>query len=358
MVWKLLLDILIDTSSNNFHTTVYHKPTDHGHCLNANSECSEKYKNSVISNYLHRAYKVSQNWSDFHTELQHVKQVLTNNNYTNRVVDQQIKFFLDRIHSQLPPKPTTTKIPLYYNSQFHSNYKIEERVIKDIIYSNVKCSDPNDKLNLIFYYRNRKSSNLVMKNNTSPPIPSSQRTDVVYKFTCPFPHREAEDYIGLTSTTLNRRMTTHIQKGSIKQHFLDAHQDKPNINQLLENTSIISQADNRHKLFIKEAILIMQSGPKINKQYNNFTNVLKLYKSRYIPNNATHLPTSSQVDNHSGQDSNNMLPLSPALQLTNHPTSPHITQRINQLLSTTRVNTNTPNNMDTPISRRLRSSQH
>ena len=139
------LDTLIDTSNNNFHTTVYHKPTDHGHCLNANSECTDKYKNSVIFNYLHRAYKVSQNWSDFHTELQHVKQVLINNNYTNRAIDKQIKLFLDRFHSQLPSKPTVTQIPLYYNSQFHSNYKIEEKVIKDIIHSNVKCSDPNNK---------------------------------------------------------------------------------------------------------------------------------------------------------------------------------------------------------------------
>ena len=197
-----------------------------------------------------------------------------------------------------------------------------------------------------------------MKNNTSPPVIASQRTDVVYKFTCPFPHREAEDYIGLTSTTLNRRMTTHIQKGSIKQHFQEVHQTIPTINQLLENTTIISQAENRHKLFVKEAILIMQSGPKINKQYNNFTNVLKLYKSRYIPNNNTsNQPTSSQVDNHSSQSSNTIFPLSPSIQLTNHPTSPHITQRINQLLSNARVNTSTPNVTHTPISQRLRSSQ-
>ena len=60
------LDTMIDISNNTFKTTVYHKPTDQGHCLNALSECSHKYKDSVISNYLNRAYKISQNWPDLH----------------------------------------------------------------------------------------------------------------------------------------------------------------------------------------------------------------------------------------------------------------------------------------------------
>ena len=90
------LDILIDTSNNSFHTSVYHKPTDQGKCLNANSECVEKYKNSVIVNYLNRAYKVSMTWSDFHNEVRHIKQKLVNNNYSNKVVDLEIKLFLER----------------------------------------------------------------------------------------------------------------------------------------------------------------------------------------------------------------------------------------------------------------------
>ena len=81
------LDILVDTSNNNFHTSVYHKPTDHGKCLNAHSECVEKYKNSVINNYLTRAYKVTSSWTEFHNEVVFIKQKLINNNYSNRAVD-------------------------------------------------------------------------------------------------------------------------------------------------------------------------------------------------------------------------------------------------------------------------------
>ena len=90
------LDVLVDTNNNEFHTSVYHKPTDHGKCLNARSECVDKYKNSVITNYLNRAYKVSSTWEEFHIEVKHIKKKLVNINYSNTVVDSQIKIFLEK----------------------------------------------------------------------------------------------------------------------------------------------------------------------------------------------------------------------------------------------------------------------
>merc|ERR1712228_450412 len=75
------LDVNVTSTSNNgFKTTVYRKPTNIGTCLNANSESPDQYKSSVISNFIHRTYKITQNWSDFHLELQHIKQMLINNN--------------------------------------------------------------------------------------------------------------------------------------------------------------------------------------------------------------------------------------------------------------------------------------
>ena len=61
------LDVLVKMSQDRFVTEVYHKPTDHGHCLNGNSECAEKYKLSVINNYINRAYKLTTTWHEFHT---------------------------------------------------------------------------------------------------------------------------------------------------------------------------------------------------------------------------------------------------------------------------------------------------
>ena len=53
------LDVMVETTEDGFYTTVYHKPTSYGKCLNADGECTERYKNSVVASYLNRAYKVS-----------------------------------------------------------------------------------------------------------------------------------------------------------------------------------------------------------------------------------------------------------------------------------------------------------
>ena len=272
---------MVDSSDNVFHASVYHKPTDHGTCLNANSECVEKYKNSVIINYLNRAYKVTDDWQEFHREVVRIKQILVNNNYSNTIIDSLTNKFLQQ--KQSPSNISNEikhKLNVYYNSQMHRNYKVEERVIKNIVYSNTKTINPNDKLNVIFYYKNIKASNLAMKNNLTDRAPSLQQTGVVYCFTCPSPHCKADQYIGLTQTTLSRRLTMHAQTGSIFQHFAVKHSSKPTRSELVDNTTIIARADNRSKLTIKEAILILKRSPSINKQFDNFKNILKLHKHR------------------------------------------------------------------------------
>ena len=150
------LDILVKPNGDTFNTKVYHKPTDNGNCLNGDSECVERYKISVITSYLNRAFKASNTWKDFHNEILHIKQRLINNNYTNIMVDREIKKFLTQKKS-LENKEKSSSTPLYYESQMHINYKIEERVIKNMIYEHTKCTDPNNKLNLIFYYKNKKN---------------------------------------------------------------------------------------------------------------------------------------------------------------------------------------------------------
>ena len=102
----------------------------------------------------------------------------------------------------------------------------------------------------------------------------------------------------MTQTTLSRRLTMHAQAGSILQHFINEHQSKPNRKQLAENTIIIARAQNRYKLAIKEALLILSNTPSINKQYDNFSNILKLntrpsHRHRNISNrNATQQPVN------------------------------------------------------------------
>ena len=92
-----------------------------------------------------------------------------NNNYSDAIIDKYIKKFLDQKQSQVPEKSDKEIIPIYYENQYHANYKKEERVIKDLVYSNIKSTDEKTKLDLRIYYKNPRTCNLVMKNNISPP---------------------------------------------------------------------------------------------------------------------------------------------------------------------------------------------
>ena len=271
------LDVLVDASQDEFRTKVYRKPTSQGNCLNGRSECTDKYKYSVIFSYLNRAYNTSDNWKDFHEEVLHIKQLLINNNFSNRMVDEQIKKFLDKKLSHKEHNQDKKTIKVYYQGQTHKNYKLDERIIENIVSDNTKCIDKNSKLKIIFFYKNKKASNYIMKNDMTPPPSILQQTNVVYKFTCPLPHSQAVEYVGHTQTKLSRRLTYHGNNGSILNHFKESHNCKPNRDQLTSNTTIVAKESDKYKLAIKEALIILNTKPLINKQFDNFTNILKLY---------------------------------------------------------------------------------
>ena len=77
-------------------------------------------------------------------------------------------------------------------------------------------------------------------------------------------------------------MTYHAQSGSIFKHFISKHNSKPTREILVNNTNIIAFAENRYKLAIKEALLIKEKGPSINKQFDNFVSILKLSTHRNL----------------------------------------------------------------------------
>ena len=104
-----------------------------------------------------------------------------------------------------------------------------------------------------------------MKNNLSPSVGYFERANVIYQFNCPLSHGQATEYIGFTQNTLSQRLTYHRQNGGICDHFSKFHGIKPTRDQLLENTKIIGGANNRQKLLIKEAIIILERKPVINR---------------------------------------------------------------------------------------------
>ena len=58
----------------------------------------------------------------------------------------------------------------FYPNQMQNNYKLDEKILKTLIHRNILPTDPNKEIQLIIYYNKSKTSNLVIKNNSSPSI--------------------------------------------------------------------------------------------------------------------------------------------------------------------------------------------
>ena len=333
------LDIMVNNSDNSFKTTVYRKETNIGTCLDARSECVDRYKKSVITSYLNRAYKVCKNWNDFHNEINHVKQLLVNNNYCNKAIDHEINTFLKSKFDVQSNDQKSEKIPIYYLNQLQPTYKIEEKIIKNIVYNNTKCIKSNQKINLIIYYRNMRTSNLVMKNSTLPEQSKLDQTGVVYAFTCNDLHCKADEksstYIGMTQARLGRRLQQHLYNGSILQHFKVTHNYTPSKETLFENTQIIARASDRYKLSIKEALLISHNNPSINKQLENFVHMLRLHPHREADLQPSRNSMTAPI-NHLNSDENDHPSNSMMHIRSTHQVSPMIATRITHLLTNNR----------------------
>ena len=160
-----------------------------------------------------------------HRELDFVTQQLVDNGYSNRDIQCVIKKTLDQWynHENRPDDGRQKKkIKLYYRNFMHSNYKRDEAVLREIINNNVSATDPDSSMNLIIFYRNRKTSQLIMKN--SPPTNSDplKRHSVVYRILCPV-NGCNHSYIGMTTIKLSKRLTVHLQEGNFHQHYMRHH---------------------------------------------------------------------------------------------------------------------------------------
>ena len=195
--------------------------------INSVSECSFRYKNAIINNLISHAKLISSSKTIFYKEIENIKQALINNGFPNYIVDEQIKRIIKNVNQQnihcTTPPSQQTYIKLFYCNQMLYNYKSDEKILKTLIHRDILPTDPNKKIKLIIYYNKFKTSNLVIKNNSSPSIGVLQKTNVIYQFKCPLGDCISDNnniYVCLTSTTLSRRLTMHLfDTSSIVQHL-------------------------------------------------------------------------------------------------------------------------------------------
>ena len=164
------------------------------------------------------------------------------------------------------------------------NYKLDENIFKMLIKRNILPTDPNKKIKFIIYYNKFKTSNLVINNNSSLSFGVLQKTNVVYQFKCALGDCISENnsmYVGLTWTTLSRRLTMHLSDtSSIAQHLTKHSCPKTEFQKILTgNTTILEQQNNKQKSQILEVPHIRMKQPKLNRFNFKFsTNILKCLK--------------------------------------------------------------------------------
>ena len=263
------LDALVTKEADKYKTTVYTKKTNTGMCMNGNSECPDRYKRSVIVSYVKRAFTHCSSWPDLHNELQRVSQVLVNNGYSINVIQSEIRKRMSHyISDSTPIAVRQPPIKLYYRNYMSTGHKTDERVLSDIVKRGVIPIENEDTIQLVIYYKNRKTSNLVIKNNVSKQGSDLSKVGVIYKYSCSIGDCKLRNtsYIGMTTTTLSRRLTSHLQAGTPKMHTLQVHASQLTREMLVNNTTILDTSNDRKRLQLKEALYISKENPEMNIQ--------------------------------------------------------------------------------------------
>ena len=291
------LDCLVTRLDEKFHTSVYVKETNNGDCINFKSLCPERYKIGVIKTLLYRGYHVSNDWQTFHLEIERIKQLLTNNNFPMKLIEERVAIFLDSV---IKPKnshttenqsynresvilPKDKSIPknlvnLYFENQITSNYKVEEKKLRNIVDHHLSPVEINSKINLYIYYKTKKISNLFLKNNMYKDEDPNKRHHVVYQYSCSRAGCNSSNYIGYTACTLHERFKMHTQTGSIIKHIREKHNIlKIPRKEILMDTSVLATCMDRRRLIMTEAVLIKDKRPTLNSQTEGCEKLIKIF---------------------------------------------------------------------------------
>ena len=102
-----------------------------------------------------------------------------------------------------------------------------------------------------------------MKNNPAPRPDKLKRRNVIYHYQCPVMSC-TQDYIGMTTMRLSKRISCHLQEGAIFNHLQRHHNTRINREQLINSISIIDQECVPKCLRYLEAIYILDKKPTIN----------------------------------------------------------------------------------------------
>ena len=198
------------------------------------------------------------------------------------IIEITVKKFLQRtFHATNTDENALAEILLFFKNTMSNNYKTDEKQLRNIITTHTQPSRADKKIKFIIYYKNKKLSNLLIKNNSHSETNNiAKQHHVVYQYTCTRDGCNAtQKYIGYTTCTLQDRFRMHTQQSSsIKKHLQQHHSiQKVTTAELLKDVTIIQNASSKRDLIITEALLIKNRRPTINMQSEFNDKLLKIF---------------------------------------------------------------------------------
>ena len=168
----------------------------------------------------------------------------------------------------------------------NAGWKADERILRKIIKNNCIPTNRDDSLQLNIYYRTPTTASIVMSNNPNRDHTPLKQANVVYFYKCTKGDcalLPKSGYVGLTTTSLSRRITMHLQTGGPKTHTEKYHDSPLTRQDMTENTQILTKTSDRRRLPVLEAVFIRELDPQINLQVNS-RGTLLLYDGPLLSN--------------------------------------------------------------------------
>ena len=178
---------------------MYHKPTFSEVYSNFNSFISREYRVGLIFTLLFRTFSIVSDFSRFHIEVCHLKEILKKNTFPIKLIDSCIKRFLNKRLTEKPVTLTAEKKDLVIVLPFLGKLSLDLRTrLKNSISKNL----PFCKVRVIFKSSTHISNFFQFKDKMSYCL----RSNVVYKFSC---GRCNATYYSETCRHLNVRIGEH-----------------------------------------------------------------------------------------------------------------------------------------------------
>lgn len=154
-----------------------------------------RYKCNAVKTLLFRAFKISSTYNLMNIEFDFLKRFFLNNGYPLKLINNEIKLFLDNIFQKKSIVSTVPKLNMYIKMKYlgkHSD-KMKMEILKliDSMY-------PYLKLNIIF--TNNYKTRIFFKYKED--LPAYMRSMIIYNYCCA---QCGASYVGSTRLTLHSR---------------------------------------------------------------------------------------------------------------------------------------------------------